>query len=110
MKLTAVGSINLVAETADMAVAVRPFQNVDRLVTSIPIAGWLLGGKEKSLVVAYFTVTGPLADPEVTAAPWRSVGRNVFGIFTNILGIPEALANRFQNLPPQEVKPNEGKR
>jgi len=110
MKLTAVGSVNLVAETVDMAVAVRPFQNVDLLVTSIPIAGWLLGGKEESLVVAYFTVTGPLADPEVTAAPWRSVGRNVFGIFTNILGIPEALTNRFQNLPPQEVKPNEGKR
>jgi hypothetical protein len=38
------------------------------------------------------------------------VGRNVFGIFTNILGIPEALVNSFQNLPPQQVKPNEGKR
>ena len=46
MKLTAVGSVNLVAETMDMAVAVRPFQNVDLLVTSIPIAGWLLGGKD----------------------------------------------------------------
>ena len=110
MKLTAVGSVNLAAETVDMAVAVRPFQNMDLLVTSIPIAGWLLGGKEQSLVVAYFTVTGPLADPEVTAAPWRSVGRNVFGIFTNILGIPEALVNKFQNLPPQQVKPNEGRR
>ena len=110
MKLTAVGSINLAAETVDMAVAVRPFQNVDLLVTSIPIAGWLLGGKEKSLVVAYFTAKGPLADPDVEAAPWRSMGRNVFGIFTNILGIPEALVNSFQNLPPQEVKPNEGKR
>jgi uncharacterized protein YhdP len=110
MKLTAVGSVNLVAETVDMAVAVRPFQNVDLLVSSIPIAGWLLGGKEKSLVVAYFTATGPLDDPDVTATPWRSVGRNVFGIFTNILGIPEALTDKFQNLPPQPVKPNEGKR
>jgi len=110
MKLTAVGSVNVVAETMDMAVAVRPFQNLDLVVTSIPVAGWLLGGKEKSLLVAYFTVTGSLNDPDVTAAPLRSMGRNVFGIFANILGIPGALGEAFQNSQPQVVKPNEGGR
>jgi hypothetical protein len=110
MKLTAVGSVNLVAATVDMAVAVRPFQNLDLVVTSIPVAGWLLGGKEKSLLVAYFTVTGPLGDPDVEAVPLKSVGRNLFGIFANILGIPAALSEAFQRSEPQTVKPHEGSR
>jgi hypothetical protein len=91
-------------------VAVKPFQNVDRIITKIPLAGWLLGGKEQSLVVAYFRVTGPLGDPQVAPIPLRSVGRNLFGIFRNLLEIPEALTGPFEELPPQPVKPDEGQK
>jgi hypothetical protein len=38
------------------------------------------------------------------------MGRNVFGIFANILGIPGALGEAFQNSEPQVVKPQEGSR
>ncbi len=109
MKVNAVGSVNLVDDTVDLTVAVKPFQNVDHVITNIPIAGWLLGGKERSLLVAYFRVTGSLADPEVEAIPMWSVGRNVFGIFKNLLEIPEALTGPYENLPPQQIKPDEGK-
>lgn len=109
MKVNAVGSINLVDDTVDLTVAVKPFQNVDHIITNIPIAGWLLGGKERSLLVAYFRVTGPLADPEVEAIPLWSVGRSVFGIFKNLLEIPEVLTGPYEDLPPQQIKPDEGK-
>ena len=109
MKVNAVGTVNLVDDTADLTVAVKPFQTVDHIITNIPIAGWLLGGKERSLLVAYFRVTGSLADPEVEAIPVWSVGRNVFGIFRNLLEIPEVLTGPYENLPPQQVKPDEGK-
>ncbi len=109
MKVNAVGSVNLVDDTVDLTVAVKPFQNVDHIITNIPIAGWLLGGKERSLLVAYFQVTGPLADPQVTAIPVWSVGRNVFGIFKNLLEIPEVLTGPYEDLPPQQLKPDEGK-
>jgi len=39
----------------------------------------------------------------------KSVGRNLFGIFRNLLEIPEALTGPFENLPPQPAKPEEGK-
>jgi hypothetical protein len=90
-------------------VAVKPLQSVDRLITHLPVAGWLLGGKEKGLIVAYFRVTGPLADPKVRPIPLKSVGRDVFGIFQRLLDIPEALLGTLKDLPPQQPKPEEGK-
>jgi autotransporter translocation and assembly factor TamB len=107
MKVNAVGQVNLAEDTVDLTVAVKPFQNLDRIITRIPVAGWLLGGKEQSLVVAYYEVTGPLRDPQVTPIPLKSVGRNIFGIFRNLLEIPEALSGPYEDLPPQPVKPDE---
>ncbi|MBI2000898.1 MAG: AsmA-like C-terminal domain-containing protein, partial [candidate division NC10 bacterium] len=109
MKVNAVGQVNLADDTLDLTVAAKPFQTVDRIITTIPLAGWLLGGKEKSLLVAYYHVTGPLSDPQVTPIPLKSVGRNLFGIFRNLLEIPEALIGPFEDLPPQAPKPEEGK-
>lgn len=109
MKVNAVGQVNLVDDTVDLTVAAKPFQTVDRILTTIPLAGWLLGGKEKSLLVAYYRVTGPLSDPQVTPIPLKSVGRNLFGIFRNLLELPEALTGPFEDLPPQPPKPEEGK-
>jgi hypothetical protein len=108
MKISAVGAVNFAEDTVDLTVAARPFQNVDQVLTAIPLAGWLLGGKEKSILVAYYRVTGSLRDPQVTAIPLRSVGRNVFGIFRNLLEIPETLTGPYEDLPPQQVKPEEG--
>ncbi len=109
MKVNAVGQVNLADDTLDLTVAAKPFQTVDSILTKIPLAGWLLGGKEKSLLVAYYRVTGPLSDPQVTPIPLKSVGRNLFGIFRNLLEIPEALTGPFEDLPPQPAKPEEGK-
>jgi autotransporter translocation and assembly factor TamB len=108
IKLSAVGSVNLAEDTLDLTVAVRPFQNVDLILTAIPLAGWILGGKEKSILVAYYRVTGSLRDPQVTAVPLKSVGRNIFGIFRNLLEIPETLTGAYEELPPQPVKPEGG--
>jgi hypothetical protein len=110
MKVSAVGTVNLAEDTVDLTVAVKPFQNVDRILTNIPVAGLLLGGKEKSIFVAYYHVTGSLRDPQVAALPLKSVGRNIFGILRNLLEIPEALTGPYEDLPPQPVKPEEGQR
>jgi hypothetical protein len=88
---SAIGRLDLVDETLDYDVAVRPFQNVDTLLMKIPIAGWLLGGKEKGLIVAYYKVTGSLSNPKMTARPLEGLGRDLFGVFRRLLDIPDAL-------------------
>jgi autotransporter translocation and assembly factor TamB len=89
--LTAHGQINLVNEVVRMDIAVKPFQTVGRLVTKIPVAGWLLGGKDGSVIAAFYRVTGTLSNPSVESLPLQSVGRNVFGAFRRLLDLPEAL-------------------
>jgi autotransporter translocation and assembly factor TamB len=108
MKVNAVGAVSLADETVDLQVAVKPFQTVDTVLTKIPLAGWLLGGRERSLIVASFHVKGPLQEPEATALPLKDVQRNVFGVFRRILELPEALTGPFESLPSQPARPPEG--
>jgi autotransporter translocation and assembly factor TamB len=108
MKVNAVGTVNLAEETVDLKVGVKPFQTVDTILSHIPLAGRLLTGKEQSLVVAYYQVSGSLRDPQVAAIPLQSVGRNIFGIFKNLLELPEVITGPYEDLPPQAPKPDEG--
>ena len=107
VRMTAVGSVDLAGKTVDMTVGVQPFQNLDRVVSRIPVAGWLLAGKEQSVVVAYFQVSGPLSDPQVSTVPVKSVGRNVFGILRNLLELPGSFSGPHQDLPPPKIKQDE---
>ena len=89
--LSAVGEVNLVEDTIEMNLAVRPFQNLDRFLSKIPLAGWLLSGKERGVAMTFYRVTGSLKDPQITSLPTKSLGQNVIGIFRRLLGIPEAI-------------------
>jgi uncharacterized protein YhdP len=88
--LSAHGHVNLVNETLEMDMAVKPLHIADRVVTSIPMVGWLLGGKDGALIAAFYRVTGPLSDPKVRSLPAKSLQRNVLGTFQRLLQIPEA--------------------
>jgi autotransporter translocation and assembly factor TamB len=107
VRMTGVGSIDLDGKSVDMAVGVQPFQHLDWIISKIPVAGWLLGGKEQSVVVAYFQVSGPLSEPQVSPVPVKSVSRNVFGILRNLLELPESFSGPDQDLPPQPIKQDE---
>ncbi len=84
------GQIDLVNETIDMNVAVKPFQTLDRVVTKVPVVGWLLSGNGGAVIAAFYRVRGPLSDPTVTSLPVKNISRNVFGIFRRLLQLPEA--------------------
>jgi uncharacterized protein YhdP len=91
MNLSLVGDVDLVNEELDLLLGVKPFGTVDKLVTRIPIAGWLLTGKEKALITAHFEITGPSKAPRVRAIPVTSVSSKVLGIFQRVLGLPGKL-------------------
>jgi hypothetical protein len=87
--LSAFGQVDLVNQSIEMNVAVKPLQTVDRAVTSVPLVGWLLSGKKGAVIAAFYRVSGPLSDPVVTSLPARSIGRNVFGVFRRLLQLPK---------------------
>jgi uncharacterized protein involved in outer membrane biogenesis len=91
MNLSLVGDVDLVKNELDLILGVKPFGTVDKLITHIPIAGWLLTGEDKALITAHFEITGPSKAPKVLPIPVTSVSSKVLGIFQRVLGLPGKL-------------------
>ncbi len=87
---SAVGKIDLASQYVEMEVAIKPFQTLN-LLAEVPLAGWLLTGKERSLYSAFYDVSGPLANPNVRSLPVKDIDQNVFGIFKRVLRLPALL-------------------
>ncbi|RMF45986.1 MAG: AsmA family protein, partial [Deltaproteobacteria bacterium] len=106
MDISMVGSYDMPGAEIDAVAALKPLRTVDKIITKIPIAGWILGGREKSLVTAQFRINGPAADPRVDAIPISSVSKKVLGIFKRVLTLPgEVLMDPGKVLLPQSSKP-----
>ena len=91
MNLSLVGSQGLVDNTLDFTLGVMPLRTVDKVVTSIPLAGWVLGGEDKALLTAHFKIGGTSSKPQVTPIPIDSVSNTVLGIFQRTLSLPGKL-------------------
>ncbi|MBV5349712.1 AsmA-like C-terminal domain-containing protein, partial [bacterium] len=50
MHVTSVGKIDSVKETIDMLIGVQPLQTVDRVISRIPVVGWILSGGDGSMI------------------------------------------------------------
>ncbi|WP_026841491.1 YhdP family protein [Citrifermentans bremense] len=91
MNISAVGRLNLVKNELDLNIGVQPLQTVDKVVSKIPIVGWVLTGKDKSLITTYFEAKGRIDDPQVTAVPVKSLAKGVFNIFKRVFELPARL-------------------
>ena len=88
MNVAIVGKFDMINETVDFSVGVQPLQTIDKIVGIIPIVGWIITGRDRTLVMVYFSVKGPANDPVVTAIPFRSMATGVFDIFKRIFQLP----------------------
>jgi len=109
MNLSAVGSHNLVDDSLDITLGVMPLRTVDKIITSVPVAGWVLTGENKALLTAYFKVEGTSKEPEVSAIPVGSVSETIFGLFNRIIGLPvkliQNIGSLFEEEPEKKVDP-----
>ena len=106
MNLSAVGSQKISDHSLNFTLGVMPLRTVDKIITSIPIAGWVLAGSNKALITAQFKIEGTSEEPKVTPIPIDSVSKTVFGIFKRTLGLPGKLAKdigtMFEKEPPKK--------
>lgn len=91
MNISAVGKLDLAKGELDATIGVKPLQTVDKVVSHIPIVGWILTGENKTLITAYFEAKGKLDDPTVNAIPVKSMTRGVFNIFKRVFELPAKL-------------------
>jgi hypothetical protein len=95
MNLSAIGTLDLQRDHIDLILGVKPLRTVDKIITKIPIAGWLLTGKEKALITAHFQIRGNSADPEVVPIPITSLSEKVIGVFKRVFGLPGKIISDF---------------
>ncbi|PLY00190.1 MAG: hypothetical protein C0624_12545 [Desulfuromonas sp.] len=91
LNMSMVGRVGITSQEADYILGVQPLQTVDKVVSKIPVVGWLLTGDEKTLFTVHFQVKGPLGDPSVVAIPGSSLGSGILGIFQRTLQLPGKL-------------------
>ena len=72
----------------DAKVGVHPLATVDTVLSKIPIAGYILTGKNKAFLSFVYEVTGDLNDPKVETIPIKTLGEGVFGIIKRLLETP----------------------
>ena len=91
INISTVGKFDLVKNQLDLIIGVQPLQTVDKVVSRIPIVGWILTGKDHSLITTYFEAKGPIEDPQVTAIPVKSLAKGVLNIFKRVFELPVRL-------------------
>jgi len=60
-------------------------------VNRIPVVGWVLTGKGKAVVTAYFDAKGKWSDPKVSAIPVKSMTKGTLNIFRRMFELPVRL-------------------
>lgn len=91
MNITIVGEFDLVRKQLEATVGVKPLQTIDKVVSRIPVVGWVLTGKNKSLITTYFEAKGSLDNPTVKSITTKSMAKGVFNIFKRLFSLPAKL-------------------
>jgi uncharacterized protein YhdP len=91
INVSIVGNVDIVKEELNLTLGAQPLQTVDKIVNRIPIVGWLLTGKDKDLMTAYFEAKGKWSDPQVSAIPVKSMGKGIMNIFIRAFQLPVKL-------------------
>jgi hypothetical protein len=91
MDMSFVGKADIIRDELDINIGVKPLQTVDKVVSAIPIVGWILTDDKKSLIMVYFKAQGKWSNPTVEAIPVNSMDRGVLDIFKRVFQLPEKL-------------------
>jgi len=91
----AVGEADLCKARINAEIGIQPLGTLDALVSSVPVAGYLLTGDKKALYVDYFKVEGEISDPDVRYIPLKSLGNGTVGFLTRVLLSPTVVLKRI---------------
>jgi uncharacterized protein involved in outer membrane biogenesis len=94
LNIRTVGKSDLVNKEIDLVIGVETLQTVNKVVSRIPIVGWLLSGGKRTFLVTYFRAKGSWDDAKVSAVPVSSLSEGFYNIFKRIYHLPEQMINK----------------
>jgi hypothetical protein len=96
MKITILGKIDLGKNLIDAKIGIHPLVAIDTALGKIPVASYILFGKDKAFLSYYYEVKGDLNDPKIEAIPIKGMGEKFLGIIPRLLETP---LRPFQKTP-----------
>ncbi|MBN1275968.1 MAG: AsmA-like C-terminal region-containing protein [Deltaproteobacteria bacterium] len=91
------GILDISNSHIDFDIGVQPLGTIDSLISRIPVVGYVITGKERSILVYYFRATGKLSSPDVRYVPLKNWGSGLLGFFERLLLTPSRLIKGFSN-------------
>lgn len=88
MRITLIGKIDLGKNLIDARIGVHPLVTIDVILSNLPIAGYILTGKDKGFISYFYEVKGSLDNPRIEAIPFKIVEESTWGIIKRLLETP----------------------
>ncbi len=88
MRITILGKVDLGKNFIDARIGVHPLVTVDTILSYVPIAGYILTGKDKGFISYFYDVKGNLDDPKIEGIPFKIVEESTWGIIKRLLETP----------------------
>jgi hypothetical protein len=88
MRITLLGKIDLGKNLIDVRIGIHPLVTIDTILSSVPIAGYILTGEDRGFISYFYQVKGTLDDPKIEAVPFKIVEESTWGIIKRLLGTP----------------------
>ncbi|NWG02040.1 MAG: AsmA-like C-terminal domain-containing protein [Syntrophaceae bacterium] len=102
MRITLIGKIDLGKNLIDARIGVHPLITIDTILSNVPIAGYILTGKDKGFISYFYEVKGNLDNPTIEAIPLKSIEERSWGVIKRLLETP---LRPFQKAPFSNNKP-----
>jgi uncharacterized protein YhdP len=96
MRITLLGKVDLGKNWIDVRIGVHPLVTIDTILSNVPIAGYILTGKDKAFISYFYEVKGSLDDPKIEAIPLKSIEEPSWGVIKRLLETP---LKPFQKTP-----------
>jgi hypothetical protein len=88
MRITLFGKVDLAKNLIDARIGVHPLVTIDSIMSSVPIVGYILTGKDKGFISYFYEVKGSLDDPKIEAIPLKSIEERSWGVIKRLLETP----------------------
>ena len=84
----AYGKYDLIKDRIDAYVTFITFSTINKIVSHIPIVGWIIGGKSKSFTGLSFRVHGDINHPSIKPVPFKNLAKGVLGVVKRTIMLP----------------------
>jgi hypothetical protein len=88
MKITLYGKLDVGKNLIDAKIGIHPLVTLDTVLSNVPIAGYIITGKDKAFLSFIYEVKGDLDNPKIEAIPIKSIGEGFLGIIKRLLETP----------------------